>query len=185
MKKSRRSFERIWREAESYPASTSPEVILQLGLSKDGRERLLSLLLMRRRIAEGDPASAYFPLAERMIRDPDGNCRWQAAIVVAESIATDPDAVWQVVLEHGDSKDEDMRRAVACVLLEHLLESDFDRYFSLLREEVTKGRLGFLETLGMCSFFGEVAEDRKKKIAKYIRKATRGLPHKKHSMDMR
>ncbi len=180
MKKSDRSFERAWQRAQSYPANVSPEEIRRLCESKDGRERLLGLFLMRRRITAGDPASAYLPLAKRMIGDPDGNCRWQAAIVVGESIATDPDDVWQVVLEHGDSKDEDLRRAMACVLLEHLLEFDFDKYFSLLQREVAKGRLGLLETLSMCSFFGEVAEDQKKKVAKYMRKATRGLPHKQH-----
>ena len=179
-RRSERSFHGVWQKAQSYPPNVSPEEIRRLNQSKDGHERLLGLFLMRRRITEGDPASAYLPLARQMIGGSDGNCRWQAAIVVGESIAADPDAVWRVVWEHGDSKDEDMRRAIACVLLEHLLESDFDKYFSLLRREVAKGRLGFLETLSMCLFPGEAAEDRNKKIAKYMRKATRGLPRKKH-----
>ncbi len=180
MKKSQRSFERIWREAESYPARVSAEEIRRLSESKRSYEKLLSLFLMRRRISGGDPASAYLSLARSLIRDSDSNCRWQAAIVVGESIATDPDAVWQVVLEHGEPKDEDMRSALACVLLEHLLESNFDRYFSLLREEVTRGQRWLLDVLSMCHLFGEDAEDHKKRIAKYMRRATRGLPHKKH-----
>ena len=184
MKKSQRSFERIWHEAESYPARVSAEEIRRLSESKKSYEKLLSLFLMRRRIAEGDPASAYLCLAKPLIRDSDSNCRWQAAIVVGESIATDPGAVWQVVLECGEPKDADMRSAIACVLLEHLLESDFDRYFSLLREEVTGGQRWLLNVLNMCWLFGEAAEDHKKRIAKYMRRATRGLPHKKHSIDM-
>jgi hypothetical protein len=180
MKTSQRSCERIWREAESYPASATPGEIRQLSESKKSHEKLLCLFLMRRRIAEGDPASTYLSLARPLIRDSDSNCRWQAAIVVGESIATDPDAVWQVVLECGEPKDADMRSAIAFVLLEHLLESDFDRYFSLLREEVREGRRWLLDVLSMCCLFGEDAEDRKKTIAKYMRRATRGLPHKKH-----
>jgi hypothetical protein len=175
MKQSERSFHRIWLKAESYPAKVTPDEIRRLSLSKDGHERVLSLFLMRRRIAAGDAATTYLPRARQMIRDSDGNCRWQATIVVGESIKIDPDAVWQVVLEHGDSEDDDLRRAIACVLLEHLFESDFERYFSLLRDEVSRGRRRFLDTLENCWLFGAGAGDREKKIAKYIRKATRGL----------
>ena len=111
-----------------------------------------------------------------MLRDSDGNCRWQAAIVIGESIEADPDAVWRIVLEHGDSQDQDMRSAMACVLLEHLLARDFERYFSLLRDEVAKGRRRFLDTLGICFFFGEDAANHKKRVGEYIRNATGGLP---------
>ena len=180
MKRSQHSFERIWREAESYPAGALVGEIRRLKESKKSHDKLLCLFLMRRRIAEGDPASTYLSLAKPLIRDSDSNCRWQAAIVVGESIATHPDAVWQVVLECGEPRDADMRSAIACVLLEHLLESDFDRYFSLLREEVTGGQRWLLDVLSMCHVFGADAEDHKKKIAKYMRRATRGLPHKKH-----
>ena len=174
MKKSEQSFHNVWQKAESYPAKVTPHEIHRLSLSKDGHERLLGLFLMRRRIAAGDPATTYLPRARQMIRDSDGNCRWQATIVVGASIETDPDAVWQVILEHGDSEDDDLRRAVACILLEHLFESDFDRYFSLLRDEVSQGRRRFLDTLENCWLFGAEAKDREKKLAKYIRKATRG-----------
>ncbi len=79
--------------------------------------RLLSLFLARRRIRERDPATVYLPLAESMLHDSNNDCRWQAAIVIGESIRADPDAVWQIVREYGDSKDHDMRSAMACVLL--------------------------------------------------------------------
>jgi hypothetical protein len=72
------------------------------------------------------------------------------------------------------------RSPFACVLLEHLLELDFEKYFSLLRGEVSQGRLEFLDALSRCFFFGEDAEDHKKEIAKYMRKATRGLPDREH-----
>jgi hypothetical protein len=177
MKKSQRSLHEARQKAESYRANVSPQEIRQLSQSKDPRERLLSLVLMRRQIDKGDPPSVYLPLAQEMVREPDGNCRWQAAIVVGESLETDADAVWQVVREHGDAEDADLRMAIATILLEHLFESDFDRYFSLLQDEVAKGRLRFLDTLRSCWLFGPAAQDHKKRIDNYLRKAVRGRPN--------
>jgi hypothetical protein len=109
-----------------------------------------------------------------MVSDPENNCRWQAAIVVGTNIESAPDEMWKVVRECGDSEDEDMRSAMATVLLEHLFELDFDRYFALVRGEVSSGRLRLLDTLDMCAFFDD--EVGKRKVDNYIRNARRGRP---------
>lgn len=63
----------------------------------------------------------YFDLARSLIDDCHNTCRWQAMIVIGEYIETDPARVWPIVEHYGQSDDEDMRAAVATVLLEHAL----------------------------------------------------------------
>ncbi len=167
------ALEKAWRRAESYPAHVGEEEILRLSESKDARDRLFSLVLIRRQIERDGDARAYLPLARRMVSDAENNCRWQATIVVGMSIESAPDEVWEVIREHGNSDDEDMRSAMATVLLEHLLEFDFDRYFALIRDEVSAGRLRLLDTLSMCSFKDDAMT---KRVGNYIRNATRGRP---------
>jgi hypothetical protein len=55
--------------------------------------------------------------------------RWQAIIVVGNYIESEPEAVWQFIRRWGGYPQEDLRLAVACVLLEHLLEYHFADYF--------------------------------------------------------
>ncbi len=167
------ALEKVWRRAESYPAQIGEEEILRLSESKDARDRLLSLVLIQRQIERGADGRVYLPLARRMVSDAENNCRWQAAIVVGMSIESVPDEVWKVVREHGDSEDEDMRSAIATILLEHLLEFDFDRYFAFVRDEVSAGRLRQLDTLSMCAFSDDKIN---KEVGNYIRNATRGRP---------
>jgi hypothetical protein len=166
------------QKAETYPDNVSLADITQLCHSDDGRDRLLGLVLMRREIGRGDSASEYFEIAEGMVTDSHNTCRWQSIIVIGESIDDDPDRVWEVARRYGDSKDEDMRLAIAKVLLEHLLEADFDKYLANVKAEVSAGRLSFLDTLGRCGTFGDNSLEQSKKIDNYIRKATRGLPNR-------
>ena len=134
---------------------------------------------MRREIGRGDLASKYFDIAESMIDDSHNTCRWQSIIVIGESMDDDPDRIWNVVKRYGDSKDEDMRSAIATVLLEHLLEANFNKYLANVKAQVSLGKSRFLDTLLKCSTFGDDSEAQSKKIDSYIRKATRGLPDKK------
>jgi hypothetical protein len=110
---------------------------------------------MRGRIEAGDPPEDFLSLARRLVRDADNDCRWQALIVVGESVESDPEAVWQVVCEHGASEDEDMRAGVATVLLEHLLGQHFDLYFPRLKERIEAGSPLLADTLGCCWAFGQ------------------------------
>jgi hypothetical protein len=174
-RRSRRSdaLDQALEEAERRAARSSPDEIFHLGKSKNTRDRLLALRLARRRMELGDPPRTYFQFARDLIRDPDKNCRWQAIIVIGESLETDPDAVWEVAREFGDDPDSDMRMAVATCLLEHLLDQNFDAYFPLVREEILNGRSRMIDTLSSC-WFGERDGPNFKKMQAFVRNSRRG-----------
>jgi hypothetical protein len=136
--------------------------------------RLFSLLLMRKQIEEGINPLSYYSLAKSLVSDSDNNCRWQSLIVISEIIETQPKLVWGIVSKFGDSNEEDMRMAIACALLEHLIDYDFNTYFTKVRELIRKGRYKFIDTLESCSFFS-ISEVHRKKVQSFLTKAKRGL----------
>jgi hypothetical protein len=128
--------------------------VAEMVTSVDPAQRLQALRLMRQRIEVGILSRTFLDLARTLIADPDNDCRWQAVIVVGEYVEDSPEEVWQVISQFGESQDEDMRVAIATVLLEHLLESHFDAYFPRLRERVQGGSLLLADTLSRCWAFG-------------------------------
>jgi hypothetical protein len=158
--------------AETLAAGSSAAEIRLLGSSRDAKARLRALTLARCRIDLGDSPDLYFEFARSLVRDSDNNCRWQAVIVIGESIVTNPEGVWQVVAEFCNSSDDDMRAAIACVLLEHLLDADFETYFPRVREEVQRGRSWMIKTLQMCWLDGPNYQ----KARRFVRNANRGRP---------
>ncbi len=118
--------------------------------ASDSEQRLLGLVAMRVLIEQGQPPSAYLDLAEPLIADADSTCRWQACIVVSEAISSSPDSVWEAILAHSNGPDGDLQAALACVLLEELLQHDFDAYFPRLKREVWAGRSSLQGILRMC-----------------------------------
>ena len=168
-----RALQAAWDRAHavSHQAKVS---VFELADSKRSADRLYGLCLARRRIEEGESPDRYLEMASGLVEDPDNNCRWQAAIIVGESIESDPGAVWNVVERFGDSVDEDMRAAIATILLEHLLEHDFDTYLNKLKFEVDKGRHRFLDTLELCEYNLDDGDARR--VKNYLRRARRGVP---------
>ena len=47
--------------------------------------------------------------------------RWQAIIDVGEYLESEPERIWSFVEELHDTRDEDLRAALATCLLEHLI----------------------------------------------------------------
>jgi hypothetical protein len=131
------------------------EALSELARSSRAEERQRSLRVMRERIEAGEPPWDYLELGRRLVGDADNDCRWQALVVVGESVESNPEAVWQVVLEHGVSEDEDMRTGVATMLLEHLLEHHFDLIFPRLKERIETGSVLLADTLARCWPFGQ------------------------------
>ncbi len=86
--------------------------------------------------------------------DDEEDPRWQAIIEVSEFIPSDPDAVWAFTAKWGVHDDEDLRMAVACVLLEHLLEYHFDLIFPLV-EKLAMEDAHFAWTFTMSWKFGQ------------------------------
>jgi hypothetical protein len=84
--------------------------------------------------------------------------RWQAIIRIADFIPEEPEAVWTFILRWGCSDDDDLRRAVGTVLLEHLLEQHFDNYFPKVATAVEKNVL-FRSTFAICAKFGQSKQE--------------------------
>lgn len=76
--------------------------------------------------------------------------RWSAAEAAGELLASHPGEVWNLVVAHGVSGNEDVRAAVATCMLEHLLEERFDEYFPLLESEIRSGKVLLGDTLRRC-----------------------------------
>jgi hypothetical protein len=101
-------------------------------------------------------------VAERILPGkpaPDGayDIRWQALMKIEDFIEFEPDAIWPFVLKWGCYEDEDLRAAVATLLLEHLLEYHFDLIFPKVESAVRSNSL-FAKTFKICWKLGEAKE---------------------------
>ena len=86
--------------------------------------------------------------------DGEDDPRWQAIIQIASFIETNPEEVWRFVVSWGGHEQEDLRNAIACVLLEHLLEFHFDLIFPRV-EATAKTDSLFWDTFCRCWKFGQ------------------------------
>ena len=77
---------------------------------------------------------------------------WQAVIEVGRFIESDPEPVWQFVRQWGNCPQEDVAAAIACCLLEHLLEHHFDLIFPRVEKAAKEDPL-FACTLSRCWTF--------------------------------
>jgi hypothetical protein len=161
------------RQAETVFGTVDLDRLAYLSIDPDARQRLLALTLMRRQIARGVPPADYLSLARALVQDPDNDCRWQALIVIGESLATNPEEVWGVIRAYGDSEDADLRMGVATVLLEHLLNEYFEEYLPKVRAEVMSGSARFAETVRTCWVDG-CEGPRYRRVQKLLRNAGRG-----------
>lgn len=172
--KKKKALKRAWEAAQSEYRHLSVDQLAEMAESPEVGKRLLALALMNKQILEGGDPGQYFDIARRLVKDPDNNCRWQSLFVIADLIESEPDLVWDVICEFGDSDDDDMRTATATVLLEHLLDYDFERYFPKVQHQIRNKRYRFIDTLGSCSFDG-MGGPNYKKAQRYLRNAKRGL----------
>jgi hypothetical protein len=87
---------------------------------------------------------------------PEGQAdpRWQAIIEVGSHIESSPGEVWHFARKWGNYPQEDIRDAIACCLLEHLLEYHFDLLFPQVEQAVKEDDL-FADTFARCWKFGE------------------------------
>ena len=89
--------------------------------------------------------------------------RWLLILKIGEYIESDPEEVWQFVRRWGTHRQRDFRDAIACCLLEHLLEHHFDLLFPRVKEAAMKNKL-FADTFTRCWKLGqaESSENSKK-----------------------
>jgi len=136
-----------WASKQDRPLAVEE---LQTALSSAEPDvRLRALAAMRRQIECGLGDSEFLRLASATIEDIDNACRWQAMIVVGEFIEDRPHDVWRIVEQYGCSPDQDMRAAVATVLLEHLIEHGGDEAHQKAQGLAMRSEL-LANTLRMC-----------------------------------
>jgi hypothetical protein len=80
--------------------------------------------------------------------------RWQAISRVSDSIESDLNPIWVFVARWGCHHQEDLRDAIATVLLEHLLECHFDLIFPHVCE-LAATDVFFADTFCRCWKFGQ------------------------------
>lgn len=84
----------------------------------------------------------------------DDESRWPAIIAVCDFVESDPEPIWQFITKWGIHPDKDLRMAIACVGLEHLLEHHFELYFPRVAL-FTKSDQLFADTFSHCWKFGQ------------------------------
>jgi hypothetical protein len=73
---------------------------------------------------------------------------------IADHIEEEPEQVWDFVARWGGHAQDDLRMAIACCLLEHLLEYHFELIIPRVAARVVKDRL-FANTFSSCAKFGQ------------------------------
>ena len=169
----RSEFKKIWKSVDRDRHAYAIQDLSQMCKSSSAHTRFRGLLLMRKQIAKGRLSGSFFRIGKSLIEDCDNDCRWQALIVVGEFIGTKHEDVWKVICRYGTSNDDDMRTGVATVLLEHLLEHHYNRYFLLLKEKILRSSPMLGDTLSMCAYFGQ-ARHHKREIQSLVRSAANG-----------
>jgi hypothetical protein len=94
--------------------------------------------------------------ADATLPGPDENSfgpQWQVLIVIAEFVEAHPLEVWGVIDRWGNSTIEDLRDAIATLLLEHLLEFHFEQYIDRVESRALADRM-FADTVRRCHKFG-------------------------------
>lgn len=80
--------------------------------------------------------------------------RWQLICRVGDYVESDPEEVWQFVRRWGTHRLADVRSAIACCILEHLLEYHFDLILPRVKEAASRNKL-FADTFLRCWKFGQ------------------------------
>ena len=94
-------------------------------------------------------------LLDCLAGDKNNDVRWHAFVLVGDFVEEHPEKVWPIVLRYGSHPSYDMRGAVACCLLEHLLEHHFHQYFPKVKRILLRGDKRFAYTLSRCYFLGQ------------------------------
>lgn len=87
-------------------------------------------------------------LPGRPAQDGKRDARWQVIIRLATFIESDPELLWRFCVKWGKHAQDDLRAAVACCLLEHLLEEHRDLIPAAKME--SRKSVRFAKTYAMC-----------------------------------
>jgi hypothetical protein len=129
---------------------------------------------VRRAIARAEAILPGIPAPEGKL-----DRRWQAMMRVADFIGSRPEEVWQFCLRWGKHPQANLRMAVACVLLEDLIEQHFDLIFPRLRPAATES-VRFGDTIRSCwCFLPEKEPEKYKRVRRLQRQLSRRRDHRR------
>jgi hypothetical protein len=83
--------------------------------------------------------------------------RWQAIMLIEDFVEAEPEAILSFVLKWGRHEQEDLRSAIACLLVEHLLEYHFDVIFPHVEKSALEDAL-FADTFLKAWKLGQAQE---------------------------
>lgn len=83
---------------------------------------------------------------------------WKGAAKLSEFGFGSPERIWNTVVKYGSRENEELQRAIATCVLEHILERHFDEYFPKIKQVVLAGNRHFQRTFLMCGKFGQACE---------------------------
>ena len=75
--------------------------------------------------------------------------------MLGDYAGTHPKKLWLLVAKWGTVRNYDIRRGIACCVLEHILEHHFDPYFDQSLAHIQHGNRRFAYTLAYCWKLGE------------------------------
>lgn len=90
--------------------------------------------------------------------DDQEDPRWQAIMLIEDFVEDQPEEILRFVLKWGNHQQEDLRWAVACLLLEHLLKVHFEFIFPRVEEAAMADPL-FADTFLKCWKLGKAKEE--------------------------
>lgn len=105
-------------------------------------------------------------IADLLLPRRSENVRWGAACRLLgnwEYVRDNPKVVWPLVVKWGSVHSHDIRSAIACCVLEEILQFHFNEYFARCKDIVNRGNRRFAETLAMCWRLGEANEPHSRK----------------------
>ena len=84
--------------------------------------------------------------------------RWQAIMLIEDFVEDEPEAILPFVLKWGVNESEDLRSAIACLLLENLLKFHFELIFPRVQEAAIANPL-FADTFLKSWRLGQAKEE--------------------------
>lgn len=152
-----------WVEAQPFIPIATLRAMCE---SKTTMDRVKALRRMHKQSNRRNAAS-YFAIAEALINNRSNMVRWQALIAIGYLIEYVPDDVWRIIREYGPPGDQDMRTALGVLLLEHLLDHDFDRYFPRVQRSIRRSDASMLDILSV-SWTDAAHPERQERIRKLL-----------------
>jgi hypothetical protein len=126
------------RDSSGIFSSRDRALLLRLARSSTRADQYRCLKRLRVHADKAGNRRFTLKVSEFLLSAGDSRTRWGILSVVGRFAHRHPALVWPLVRRWGCSTNEDIRLAIACCVLEHVLESHFRKYFRACRELASK-----------------------------------------------